>query len=58
MFTSIDKALTALVMAVLYLLNTYGHINIGISADTVGALLAALGPILVWLIPNKTVASS
>jgi hypothetical protein len=54
MFTSVDKALTAIVMAILYLLNTYGGIHVGLSEDTVGAILAALTPLLVWLIPNKT----
>jgi hypothetical protein len=57
MFTSIDKALTAIVMAVLYLLNTYGGIDIGLSQETVAAILAALTPILVWLIPNKEKAA-
>lgn len=53
MFTSIDKALTAIVMAALYLLNTLGGINIGLSEETVAGILAALTPLLVWLIPNK-----
>jgi hypothetical protein len=53
MFTSIDKALTAIVMAVLYLLNSLGGIDIGLSEETVAAILAALTPLLVWLVPNK-----
>ena len=54
MFTSIDKALTAVVMAALYLLNTFGGIDIGLSEETVSAIFAALTPLLVWLVPNKT----
>lgn len=53
MFTSIDKALTAIVMAVLYLLNSLGGIDIGLSGDTVAAILAALTPLLVWAVPNR-----
>lgn len=53
MFTSIDKALTAIVMAVLFLLNSVFHIDIGLSEETVAGILAAATPLLVWLIPNK-----
>ena len=53
MFTSVDKALTAIVMAVLYLLNSLGGIDIGLSEETVAAILAALTPLVVWLVPNK-----
>jgi hypothetical protein len=53
MFTSIDKALTAIVMAVLYLLNSFGGIDVGLSEETVAAILAALTPLLVWLVPNR-----
>lgn len=57
MFTSIDKALTAIVMAALYLLNSLGGIDVGLSEETVSAILAGLTPLLVWLIPNKTDAA-
>lgn len=53
MFTSIDKALTAIIMAILYLLNTFGVVDIGLSEETVGGILAAALPLLVWWIPNK-----
>jgi hypothetical protein len=53
MFTSVDKALTAIVMAILYLLNALGGIDIGLSEETVAAILAGLTPLLVWLIPNR-----
>lgn len=53
MFTSIDKALAAIVMAALFLLNAFAGINLGISEETVGAIIAAATPVLVYLIPNR-----
>lgn len=54
MFTSIDKALTAVVMAVLYFLSTFFNISLGLTEETVTSIIAAVTPILVWLIPNKS----
>lgn len=57
MFTSIDKALTAMIMAVIFLLNYFFGFNLGwLTADTIAAIVAALTPILVWAVPNKTPA--
>lgn len=53
MFTSIDKALTALVMATLFLLNQFAGLDLGLSAETVAAVIAAATPVLIYLIPNK-----
>lgn len=53
MFTSFDKALTALVLAGLYLLNTAFGINLGLDEATVSGIIVAISPVLVWLIPNK-----
>jgi hypothetical protein len=53
MFTSLDKALVALIMGILYILNTFAGINIGLSAETVGSIIGILTPILVYLVPNK-----
>ncbi len=53
MFTTIDKALAAIVMAAIFLLNEFGGIDIGLSEETVTAVIAAATPILVYLIPNK-----
>ena len=53
MFTSLDKALIALVMAVLYLLSQFAGIDLGVSEQTVGAVIAAATPFLVWLVPNR-----
>ena len=56
MFTSIDKALTAIVMAGLYLIHSLAGIDIGVSEDVVAAIIAALTPILVWIVPNRRAA--
>jgi hypothetical protein len=55
MFTSIDKALVALVMAVLYLLNYFFGINFGPDVQNVmTVVIAALTPILVHQVPNRS----
>lgn len=53
MFTSLDKALVALVMGALYLLNSFAGIDLGVSEGTITAIIAALTPILVWAVPNR-----
>lgn len=54
MFTTMDKALVALVMGLLSILNLMYGIDLGVSPETISTIIAALTPILVWLIPNKT----
>lgn len=57
MFTSIDKALVALIMSVIFLLNFFFGVNLGVvSQDTVATIVSLLTPILVWAIPNKVKA--
>lgn len=53
MFTSLDKALTAIVMGLIYIY-TYitGH-TFGFDQGAIGLIITALTPILVYLIPNK-----
>lgn len=53
MFTSIDKALVAVVMGVLYLLNSVLGVDIGIDQDVINGFLVAITPVLVWFFPNK-----
>ena len=54
MFTSIDKALAALVMGLLFIIQTYTGFNLSwISADTINTLIGLITPVLVWAIPNK-----
>lgn len=57
MFTSVDKALVALVMAVIWLVNFFFGVNLGwITQDTVATVVGLLTPVLVWAIPNKAKA--
>lgn len=53
MFTSIDKAVGAAVMAALYLSNTLFGFDLGISPEAVNSAIIAFTPVLVYLIPNK-----
>jgi hypothetical protein len=54
MFTSIDKALVALVMAVLFILTQLGIAVPSWANETVvTSIIAGVTPILVWWIPNK-----
>jgi hypothetical protein len=54
MFTSIDKALVALIMGLLFIVQTYTGFNLSwISAETVTTIIGLLTPVLVWAIPNK-----
>jgi len=49
MFTTIDKAIAALLGGVAFLLNSY--MGIGIPEEVVAGLV----PVLVWLVPNREV---
>ncbi len=40
-------------MAAIFLLNQFGGIDLGISEETVTAIVGALTPMLVYFIPNK-----
>lgn len=54
MFTSIDKALAALVMGLLFIIQTYTGISFAwLSEETVTTLIGLLTPVLVWAVPNK-----
>jgi hypothetical protein len=53
MFTSIDKALVALVMAVLSILTFFGiTVPEWASEQAVGSVIGALTPVLVYFWPN------
>jgi hypothetical protein len=52
-YTSIDKALAGLVLAVVYLLNNLFGANINIDVGLVNNIIVAITPFVVWLIPNK-----
>ena len=52
MVTSFDKAIVALIMAVIQIIEiTYGR-DLGITEQWVTDLLLILSPILVWITPN------
>jgi hypothetical protein len=54
MFSSIDKALVALVMGLLFIVQTYtGFSTSWITADTVSTIVGLITPVLVWAVPNK-----
>jgi hypothetical protein len=54
MFSSIDKALVAMVMGLLFILQTYVGLNTSwISQETVATIIGLITPVLVWAIPNK-----
>ena len=57
MFTSIDKALVALIMSGIFLLNFFFGLNLGfLTQETVATIVGLLTPILVWATPNKPTA--
>ena len=53
MFTSMDKAIAALIMAIIYLLNNYLATSIDVMPETVQNIVVVLSPLIVWLTPNK-----
>jgi hypothetical protein len=55
MFTPVDKALVALVMAVLFIITTVWGENwwSHVTEESVAVILAVLTPVFVWLFPNK-----
>lgn len=53
MFSSIDKAVIALLMASVFLLNNLVGWDLGLGEDTVNAIAAIMTPLLVWLVPNR-----
>lgn len=55
MFTQADKALAAIIMGVLFILNSWFHVTIPgfLTEANIDQVLAVLTPILVYLIPNK-----
>lgn len=57
MTTEFDKAIVALVMALLVIIEqAWGLTIAGLSEEAVTIILAILSPILVWAIPNKSPA--
>lgn len=54
MFTSADKAIAALFMAIAYLASQFGIILPEWMTDgSMGVIFTAMMPFIVWLVPNK-----
>lgn len=54
MLSSVDKAIVALIMAIVALINSTTNFHIGLTETQVTVILTVLSPALVWLVPNKT----
>ncbi len=56
MFTSIDKALVAAIMDILFIVQTYTGMKVWwATPDTIATIIGLITPVLVWAIPNKKV---
>ena len=54
MFTSIDKALVAAIMGILFIVQTYTGLQLPwANPDTIATIIGLVTPVLVWAIPNK-----
>jgi uncharacterized membrane protein len=53
MFTSFDKAIVALIGAVIFLASGWLGLQISIPVETVQWIAGVITPILVWKFPNK-----
>ena len=56
MFTTIDKALVAAIMGLLFIIQTYTGFSLAwLTPETVATIVGLITPVLVWAIPNKKV---
>ena len=53
MFTQLDKAIAAAIMAVISVIALAGGLSDVLTEEWVAGVVAVLTPILVWIIPNK-----
>jgi len=53
MFTSVDKALIAVAMGVIYLLNLFTPLDWVVDQGSISAVVSIVGPLLVYFIPNR-----
>ena len=53
MFTSIDKALVALIGSVVFLFNSFTGFHFGVDPGVVAAVVGVATPLLTYLTPNK-----
>ncbi len=54
MISSFDKAIVAVIGAILFFLDRAFGVNLGfIDEGTISAIAAVVTPVLVWLLPNR-----
>jgi hypothetical protein len=55
MFTSVDKAITAVVLGLLSIVNIVWGVDLfgGYAEELIGIIIAILFPVLVYAVPNK-----
>lgn len=56
MITSYDKAIVALILGGVFLINNLTSFHFAVSPDTANTIAGLLTPVLVYLVPNKKVA--
>lgn len=54
MFTSADKAIVAIIMGLVFLVNTYFGLGINVDPNLINTIVALVTPLLVYIVPNKT----
>ncbi len=58
MITTFDKAIVALILGAVFLINNLTSFHFAVSPETANAIAGLLAPILVYLVPNKPSAPS
>ncbi len=53
MVTAHDKAIVAAILAIAGLTDSFGLTHWGLTEGTVTAVVSAIAPVLVWIVPNK-----
>ena len=57
MFTSVDKALIAVIMGAVFLINEFVGVNLGfVTEEVVTTVVGLVGPLLVYFVPNRDTA--
>ena len=54
MFTSFDKALVALVMGIVFMINNFTGFHFAVDEGTINGVAGVLTPLLTYFWPNKT----
>lgn len=53
MFTELDKAIAAAIMAIVSVIALAGGLTDVLTEEWVAGIVAVLTPIIVWLVPNR-----